>query len=547
MNATSGDLPNQAAPVTVQQLREALGFITDKYDEVVDGGKNVFVWLWEAIQGDFNQNRSTGQIAFDTAISIIPGVDQVCDVRDIIANCKQINEDETNTWAWVGLVLTLIGLFPSLGSLVKGVLKIFFLFVRRMGGNHVVKAVNEAMTWVITFLRRREVMKYWKKLRWDRLFHELAEQVKKVRALVTTKNLLVAFDRAIALMNNLLKHVTGIPVIGSTAQATIDMVCAIRKLADTYIAKALKPVQDIIDAVVKRLEWEDLVQRRGILDTGNIHFTGGLPHDRAVTLMRETDPPPSWLSKGKPAANSPLDPEDWRDRVDDAAKAGYPKLNDGEIASFAKGMRKDTLEGPMKLYRIVSPGNFAAKSDWMTEETFNALMREGKKAKSFWRKYLAVWPQWNPNGQYVTYELKAGEKLKVWRGPAAAQTLGDDLPDRFLEGGYEQIKFPSETLFDAEGNALKNADGTVQTRPDSTCYYKIDSTTGSLTPSSLTYPQWRAMAAAQQSEYQLVRTDINHPKIQGPFDTGWGATDFDEQLRDVKLGLPNLPGQITKK
>ena len=90
------DRPNEAAPVSVQQLREALGFITEQYNNVVDGGKNVFVWLWEALQGDFNQQRSTGQVVFDTVVSMIPGVDQVCDVRDIIANCKQIDEDKSN-------------------------------------------------------------------------------------------------------------------------------------------------------------------------------------------------------------------------------------------------------------------------------------------------------------------------------------------------------------------------------------------------------------------------------------------------------------------
>jgi hypothetical protein len=34
--------------------------------------KTVFEWLWQAVQGDFDDNRSTGQIAFDTAISMIP-------------------------------------------------------------------------------------------------------------------------------------------------------------------------------------------------------------------------------------------------------------------------------------------------------------------------------------------------------------------------------------------------------------------------------------------------------------------------------------------
>lgn len=546
MNAPSGDLPNQAAPVTLQQLREALAFITEKYDQMVDGGKNVFVWLWEAIQGDFNQNRSTGQIVFDTAISIIPGVDQVCDVRDIVANCKQINEDKSNTWAWVALVLTLIGLFPSLGSLVKGVLKIFFLFVRRMGGNHIVKAVDEAMTWVITFLRRREVMRYWKQLRWDRLFHELAQQVRQVRGLVNTGMLLRAFDRAIGLMRNLLDHVTGLPIIGNSARATIEMVASIRRIADQHIGQALKPVQDVLDAIIRRLEIEDLVQRRGILDTGNIHFTGGLPQTRAVTLMGK-EPPPAWLSEGKPTKNFPLDADEWRTIVDREATKGYPNLSNAEIKSFAEGMRTDVLKGPKKLYRIVSPGNLAASADWMTEETFNALKRSSTP-KTDWRKQLAVWPDWNPNGQFVIYELKAGEELKVWRGPAAAQTRDPKvLPNRYLEGGYEQIKFPSATVFDAQGNAMKNADGSVQTMPDSSRYHRIDPATGTLTPTDLTYPQWKALPEEQQSTFQMLRTEINHPKILGPFDTKWGYTDFDEQLHDVKLGLPNLPGQVIKK
>ena len=113
--------PIRPPPVTLQQLREALAFISEQYRSAVDGGKNVFAWLWESIQGDFNQERSTGQVVFDTAISMIPGVDQVCDVRDIIANCKQINDDKSNSWAWIALVLTLIGLIPTLGSLLKGV------------------------------------------------------------------------------------------------------------------------------------------------------------------------------------------------------------------------------------------------------------------------------------------------------------------------------------------------------------------------------------------------------------------------------------------
>lgn len=543
MADAGADRPNEAAPVSLQQLREALAFITEQYKNVADGGKNVFVWLWEAIQGDFNQERTVGQITFDTAISLIPGVDQVCDVRDIIANCKQINEDKSNTWAWVGLVLTLIGLFPTLGSLIKGVLKIFFLFVRRFGLNHLVKAVDEAMSWVITFLRRREVARYWKRWKWDSLFLELARQVKAVRGMVSPAMLLRAFDRAIALMNNLLGKVSHLPFVGGAARETIDLVRNIRGLFNQYIGMALKPVQDILDAIIHRLELEDLVQRRGVLDAGNVHFSGTLPEAHAVTLMRRVDPPPSWLSAGKPTRNLPLLPSRYRAKVDAAVADGYPTLSDDQIRSFAK-LRADVLEGPMKLYRVVSPGNFGAGSDWMTEQVFHAIQRSADP-KAAWRKNLAVWPDWNPNGQFVVYDIKAGEKVKVWRGEASAQTK-PSLPDHHLEGGFEQIKFDGSVLYDAEGKALVDAGNKVRKANDSSAYYDVNPNTGALTPSTMTYPVWKSLPPHQQVNYQSLRTQINHPSIIGPFDTRWGSTDFGSQLQDVRLGLPNLPGQVTK-
>lgn len=535
MGDSRADLPNQAAPVSLQQLREALAFISDQYKSAVDGSKNVFVWLWESIQGDFNQDRTAGQIVFDTAISMVPGVDQVCDVRDIIANCKQINDDKSNTWAWIGLVLTLVGLIPTLGSLLKGVLKIFFLFIRRFGLNHLVRAVDEAMGWVITLLRRREVAKDWKALRWDRVFHELAKQTRIVRGRVTQAQLLKAFDRAVLLMRNLLGKVADIPLVGSRAQETIDLVVGIRKIADKYIGKVLAPVQRILDTIIKRLEFEDMVQRRGIVNTGNFHFSGTLPEAHAVTLMRRVDPPPSWLGKGRPTKNKPLDPSDYRPHVDDMAKKDFPKLTDDQIKSFAQGMRADTIKGPAKLYRVVSPSNSGAGADWMTEEVFNTIMKS-PDPKANWRKHLAVWPDWNPNGQFVIYELKAGEKLNVWRGPASVQTK-DTLPDHHLEGGYEQIKFDAALEYDAAGKPGKKVLG------DSQEYYSVDEATGAMTRSSMTYEKWKDLPAHEQVKHVSLRTKIKNPHILGPVDTGWGTTDFGSQMNDVRLGLPNISGQ----
>ncbi|HEY0457638.1 MAG TPA: hypothetical protein VGC97_00720 [Pyrinomonadaceae bacterium] len=84
---------------------------------------SVAKWVGGSLAGDFADDQSFGQIAFGTAVTMIPVVDQVGDIRDVIANLhrlifrKQYNEFSP----WFGLVLSLIGAIPELGSLIKGV------------------------------------------------------------------------------------------------------------------------------------------------------------------------------------------------------------------------------------------------------------------------------------------------------------------------------------------------------------------------------------------------------------------------------------------
>ena len=543
MNAP--DRQNEAAPIDIEQLRDALAFVTRQYGRAQDSAQNVFVWLWEAIQGDFNQERSVGQVAFDTAISIIPGVDQVCDVRDLIANGRQINEDKTNVWAWVGLGLTLIGLFPSLGSLVKGVLKIFFLFIRRSGGNAVMKAVDEAMTWVITFLRRRDVAKYWKALKWDDLFGELARHVRQVRGQLNLQALLKAFDRGMALLRNLLEKVSTIPVIGKRAADTVEMMARVRRDADEYLGKALKPLQDALDAIIRRLELEDLAQRSGILNTRNVHFRGALPKARAVTLMREAKPRPKWLSEGA-AEFKPMDPTEptFRNTLEAAQQRGWPKLTDEEITTFAEGLRPVELKGPLRLYRVVGPGNMAAAKDWVSEEVFKRL-QEAEDPKAAWRRHLAVWPDWNPDGQFVVFDLQPGESIKVWAGPASSQFKPEklEMEELHLEGGYEQIKFDAALPRTQEdGYRFEPRTGRLY---DEMQYYEVDRHTGQMRATRLSRQEYLALSPREQARYESVRVRITNPRISGPFETGWSYTDFDAQVPDVTLGLPALPGQLS--
>ncbi|HSW04162.1 polymorphic toxin type 15 domain-containing protein [Aquabacterium sp.] len=91
-------------------------------EAMADGAK----WLWGALQGDFNKNPTTGQVIVGGIISMIPLVDQACDVRDVIANCVTLSDEEArkDNENWIALGLTCIGFVPEFGSAIKTVAKV---------------------------------------------------------------------------------------------------------------------------------------------------------------------------------------------------------------------------------------------------------------------------------------------------------------------------------------------------------------------------------------------------------------------------------------
>ena len=246
--------------VHTTQMRDALAWATNEPEPAHEASSNPFVWFWEAVEGDFNENRTTGQILVDAGISMIPLIDQICDVRDLIADCKKLVHDWKDRWAWVSLVLTLIGLFPTLGSLAKGVLKIFFAFVRREGGTAVAKAVGAAMTWVVTFLRRRDVQLVLKSKKVDEVFQWLADEFKALRGKINTGAIISAFDRGIKVLDTLANRVSAIPVIGGKAKRALEQVKEVRSMADRHLGEALKPVHDIVDRIIKECNYSAATQ-----------------------------------------------------------------------------------------------------------------------------------------------------------------------------------------------------------------------------------------------------------------------------------------------
>lgn len=94
--------------------------------DVIEEEGSILDWVWGTIQGDFNEDPSVGQLITNAVITAIPLVDQVADARDLTANIKALVWDKRydDFTVWLGFFFTLIGLIPTVGSLLKGVLKL---------------------------------------------------------------------------------------------------------------------------------------------------------------------------------------------------------------------------------------------------------------------------------------------------------------------------------------------------------------------------------------------------------------------------------------
>jgi len=394
-----------------------------------------------------------------------------------------------------------------------------------MGADAVIKAVDAAMTWVITFLRRRDVQKYLRELQVDEVFKWLSTEIKTVRAKVNIKALLNAFDKGIRVMERLANKVSLVPTVGKRTKAALEQVKNVRLIADKHLADAIKPVSDILDTIVLRLEREMLEKQYGIVNANNVHFRGALPDTIAVKLMRKANPMPDWLSRGAKEEWIKAEYNRYKTVVDAKVKDGWPSLSKQNVESFHT-LSAAEITGPARLYRILAPNSRGMSDCWVTEEIFKKI-QTSSDPRSAWRKYLAVWPDWNVNGQFVIYDVKAKETLKVWRGPASSQVRAD-LPNRHLEGGWEQI------VFSIDRKDIRN---------DTMHYYKTRD--NKPLKDWISQDEFNKLNSEKKKAYTAIREQINHRSISGPFETGWGYTDFEGKGFLEKVGLPNLPGQTT--
>nr|WP_102350645.1 PAAR-like domain-containing protein [Vibrio lentus]PMI66988.1 hypothetical protein BCU40_00135 [Vibrio lentus] len=192
-------------------------------------------WAWGAIMGDFNQDRTAGQIAFDSAITAIPLIDQVGDGRDISANLysfynvDDIREDDEK---YTDLVITLVGFIPAAGSLIKGLFK----ELKILG-----KAADLEM--IAAFLRagaKGDVVKWMQSLDMSAIKTDIYGQLDEITKQV--KKLMDTLEQE--------SRKRGYTVVADAYKACVEQLDTFFKKADGPISKVLSDFDDRLQMIL---------------------------------------------------------------------------------------------------------------------------------------------------------------------------------------------------------------------------------------------------------------------------------------------------------
>jgi hypothetical protein len=509
----AGEKKVGATDQTLQALNEVRG--QEKPDNVGLGE-----WIWGALQGDFNQERSVGQIGFDMVVSLIPIVDTLLDLRDLCANIWQYRKDPANKVTLFFIATTVIGFVPEVGTVVKSVLRIVWVYLKPLikvaedikNNSKLVaaaqRACDDALPKITEYLQHNRVAKWATDGKLPDIYRFVAKILSEVTDKINPTMLANLLNDKFNDLKALLQKIR--PIVPSTVREQID---DFLKFLDTHrraiaeeIQELTQPVRTVLKVVAKRLD--DYAWR---VEVGRTNRAWIAPISESGSARLINAKPPKWAKKlSGPMEHPPLEMDEVA--IDALLKAHptHPRIDKDTIATFSKKgqLRADLITGPAKLYRIVDPSNEGGGVYWLSEAEFKAL-----KNRDEWRSRFAVKPEWNQNGWVVEYEVKAGETLPIWRGPAASQQLKGT--DRYLEGGGEQIVFYPTSR-----------DKMIEAMP------RVDPKTGVTVMDRVGAPDRRVEMTDVTGERipTKLRLQITDSHIRGPIETGWGATDFPKQV-----------------
>lgn len=490
-------------------------------------------WIWGALQGDFNTERSTGQIGFDMVVSLIPVVDTLCDVRDLCANIRQYRKDPDNKITLFFIATTAVGFIPELGTVVKSVLRLVWVYMKPVvkyadditNASKLAAAANRAcdsaLPKITEYLQHNRVAKWATDGKLPDVYKFVAQSIVDAADKVNPGALSHLLNAKLAELRALLQKIR--PIVPSTIRERLDdlltFVDTKCQIMSGAVGEFAQPIRTVLKVVAKKLD--DQAWRVQVLRT-NPGWIAPISESGSAKLINSN--PPKWVTKRtRPLKHPALNAKGKKIQALMRAHPGHPQLKDNVIETFSKrggGMRADSIVGPAKLYRVVDPSNEAAGVFWISEAEFKFI-----KTREEWRRKFAIKPEWNQNGWVVEYEVKAGESLEVWRGPAASQQLAGT--DHYLEGGGEQIVF-----FPGSRDEMVRA----MPRVDPTTGGPLKGT-GGLEDRGVEFTDLTGEVVST-----ALRARIKDPHIKGPFETGWGATDYTTQeATRILLTVPTPP------
>lgn len=453
--------------ITEQTLKNALAFFASA-QKGSEAAKNVGIWLWEVLKGDFHEDPTVGQIATGMVISMIPIVDQICDVRDFFACSIQVREKPDDNLPKIMMVITIIGVVPTIGSFAKGILKIILSVLRRNFKNvpanfhrlpafdkKIDETLEHALKQVRIFLNRADVQKY---IQFKRIGDPYKFVAGKIEILIreADKNSLFVIKQAKNLLAKFDKLIGYVQRMGGNHRLVQEAIAEQKKLQDfvhNKLPTLLKnnevhaAVMKILRKTQRRLEIESDMTFRATVNTKNLDKVWFPYLDELEQMKKKT---PSWADRNidlKNRAHLKAEPPEKQAHF---LNQGYPDIGN-DFKTFAKNTAKATefKEGEV-LYRVISPGSADNSVCWMRKTEYEKL-----KSKDDWRRYFAVWGSWNSNGEFVTYTVPKGG-LKAWEGKVGSQTLDtagrkpQTMPQQEWNEKMEQAK-----EFSLEGGAIQ--------------------------------------------------------------------------------------------
>lgn len=407
-------------------------------DGVVSGGK----WIGGALQGEFNDKATIGQIFIDAAISMFPVAGEVTAARDLVAVLLKMADDKkqaSEVINWVKIILCLLPIIPIFGGILKGVGRLLIRVIKDAS------KVAEVAAAILAFLRK---MGYGNSVAFIQKLNFAQYQTK---ILAEFKNGLSRMKGGFTFINQKMGKALpeSVRIYVNSMGPKLD---ELGRLADKMIPSAVKELDQALNKV--RSEVIRQMNEAGAKIGGT--------QTKVMTTEARLSSTASKVIASKGHTPAPLSHYDhkkgWPDlrsfkKEDEITK----KITFPDIHSFSSKapIQPKLLKAGSKvpLFRVVEQVNPGKSGGYWAEK-----MSENGKA---WRLDCAVKGAWSTNGAYVVLDhvptvaemRKLGitvpddwDGLRVWRGKIAEQVDNENSLERghkatnlLLPGGDIQI------------------------------------------------------------------------------------------------------------